>query len=107
MQSDILKYNPQILKETLIFTIMYYVYIIESVVDGDYYKGFTINYQRRLKQHNEGKSEFTKTKSPWKLVFVQQFESKTEALIHERKLKKCNKQYLRWLITQPVNILNK
>ena len=86
---------------------MYYVYILESFVDGDFYKGFTTNYKQRLEQHNDGKSEFTKTKMPWKLVFVQQFENKTDALVQERKLKKCNKQYLQWLITQPVNILNK
>jgi putative endonuclease len=86
---------------------MHYVYIIESQVDGDFYKGSTSNYQKRLEQHNNGESNFTRTKMPWKLVFVQEFETKSEALVQEKKLKRCNTEYLGWLITQPVNILNK
>jgi putative endonuclease len=85
---------------------MYYVYILESLVDGDFYKGSTSDYLKRLDSHNRGESRFTRSKLPWKIVFVQQFEGKTEALIQEKKLKRCNKEYLRWLIMQPVNILN-
>ncbi|MBS1654776.1 MAG: GIY-YIG nuclease family protein [Bacteroidetes bacterium] len=86
---------------------MYYVYIIESLTDGDLYKGSTNDYRKRLEQHNKGLSRFTKTKMPWKLVFVQVFESKSEALKEERRLKRCNKKYLLWLINQQVNMLNK
>jgi putative endonuclease len=86
---------------------MYYVYILESLVDGDYYKGSTEDFAKRLIQHNNGESQFTKTKMPWKLVFIRSFETKKEALIEEKRLKKCNKQYLKWMITQPQNILNK
>jgi len=85
---------------------MYYFYMIESLVDGDLYKGSTEDFQKRLLQHNSGESQFTKTKMPWRLVFVQKFDSKKDALIVEKRLKRCNKQYLRWLIEQPVNILN-
>jgi putative endonuclease len=85
---------------------MYYVYILESLLDGDFYKGYTSDYIKRLEQHNNGESNFTKTKMPWRLVFLQAFETKKEALIQEKKLKKCNKQYLVWLISQPVNQLN-
>lgn len=85
---------------------MYYVYILESLIDGDFYKGFTENYKRRL-THNNGKSKFTRTKRPWKLIFVQEFNSKKEALIREKQLKRANKKYLVWLIDQPCNILAK
>jgi putative endonuclease len=84
----------------------YYVYILESMVDGDFYKGSTHDYVKRLEEHNSGTSKFTRTKMPWKLVFVQVFGTLREALILEKKLKRCNKDYLRWLIKQPVNILN-
>jgi putative endonuclease len=84
---------------------MFYVYIIESLVDGDFYKGYASDYLKRLEQHNKGESQFTKSKCPWKLVFVQSFETKREALIQEKKLKRCNKEYLKWLIDQPFNIL--
>ncbi len=86
---------------------MYYVYIIESQIDSDLYKGSTGDYLKRLEQHNNGESKFTSTKMPWRLIFVQEFETKTLALIQEKKLKRYNRDYLRWLIKQPLNILNK
>ena len=85
---------------------MYYVYILESLVDGDFYKGYTDNYEKRLGEHNSGESRFTRSKMPWRLIFVESFEVKRDALIREKQLKKCNKQYLHWLIKQPSNILN-
>jgi len=85
---------------------MYYVYVLESLVDGDFYKGSTENYIKRLNEHNNGESQFTRSKMPWKLVFARQFETKREAIIEEKRIKKCNKEYLRWLVKQPVNILN-
>jgi putative endonuclease len=81
--------------------------MLESLADGDFYKGSTTDYLKRVQEHNRGESQFTRSKMPWRLIFVQEFETKQEALIQEKKLKKCNKIYLRWLITQPVNILNK
>ena len=86
---------------------MYYVYMIESQQSGIFYKGSTSDYVRRLTEHNEDINVYTKGKGPWKLVFVQEFETKSEALVKEKKLKRCNKEYLRWLISQPVNILYK
>jgi len=86
---------------------MYFVYIIESLRSGIFYKGSTSDYSRRLSEHNEDLNMYTKGKGPWKLIFVQEFETKSEALVKERKLKRCNKEYLKWLIKQPLNILNK
>lgn len=85
---------------------MYFVYILESLTDGDFYKGCTDDYERRLEEHNKGESKFTRTKLPWRLIFVQIFKTKRDALIRERQLKKCNKEYLHWLIKQPINVLN-
>jgi putative endonuclease len=85
---------------------MYYVYILESLSNGDYYKGSTENYLKRFEEHNRGESQYTRSQCPWKLVFVQVFNTKTEALKREKQLKRCNKEYLRWLINQPQNILN-
>jgi putative endonuclease len=85
---------------------MYYVYILESLSNGDYYKGSTENYLKRLEEHNKGESQYTRGLCPWRLIFVQAFETKAEALKREKQLKKCNKEYLKWLIIQPFNILN-
>ncbi len=84
---------------------MFYVYILESGIDGDFYKGSTEDYVKRLAEHNRGESQFTRSKMPWKLIFVREFNDKRAALIEEKRLKKCNKEYLRWLILQPVNVL--
>ena len=85
---------------------MYYVYIIESQQSGIFYKGSTADYLKRLAEHNDNRNTYTKGKGQWNLVFVQEFETKSQALLQERKSKRCNKEYLRWLIGQPVNILN-
>ena len=83
------------------------MYVLESLIDGDFYKGSSENYLKRLQEHNRGESKFIRTKGPWKLIFAQAFETKRAALIQEKKLKKCNKEYLQWLMTEPCNILNK
>ena len=65
------------------------------------------NQHKRLQEHNEGLNTFTRGRGPWKLIFVQSFETRQEALNCEKKLKRCNKDYLNWLIQQPVNILDR
>jgi len=73
---------------------MYYVYILESVVDGDLYKGSSSDYLKRLAEHNSGESKFTRSKKPWKLAFVGAFENKRAALMEEKRIKRCNRKYL-------------
>lgn len=80
----------------------WFVYIIKSEIDGDYYKGITQNIDKRLDEHNEGKSKFTSTKMPWKLVFCRKYDLKRNALIEEKRLKKLNRRSLDNLI-QTIN----
>ncbi|WP_410479059.1 GIY-YIG nuclease family protein [Pedobacter psychrodurus] len=47
------------------------VYIIQSLADKSYYKGFTENPLRRLVQHNNGESIYTSTKLPWCFVYIE------------------------------------
>ena len=78
---------------------MYYVYIIQSKKDSSFYIGFTGNLQRRLEEHNQGKSRYTRTKLPWALVYSEKFDSKSEALKRERFLKnQKNKEFYKKLI---------
>jgi putative endonuclease len=67
---------------------MYSVYIIKSSTDNTYYIGSTNNIERRLQDHNAGKSPYTSKKIPWELVYLESFESKTNALKREKFLKK-------------------
>ena len=81
----------------------YFVYIIYSPSHEVYYKGFSLDVIKRLEEHNNGKSEYTKSRTPWELVFYCSFSTKREALIYEKKLKRQNTNYIEWLITQPIN----
>ena len=78
--------------------LMYYVYIIYSDHLDVYYKGFTMNPDERLKYHLEGGSEFTSRASDWKLVYSKAFETKKEALIEEKRLKKLNRSSIKRLL---------
>jgi putative endonuclease len=86
---------------------MYFVYILISQKDGTFYKGYTSDYQKRLDEHNAGLSKFTSTKLPWQLFYVECHSTKQEAMIREKKLKRCNTSYYRWLSEQTTNLLKK
>ena len=85
---------------------MHYIYIIESLIDQSYYKGYSLAPDQRLIQHNEGKSAYTSHKKPWKLIYVEIAESKKDALIREKALKKYGHDQIKKLIASPKNIVN-
>ena len=81
----------------------YYAYILQSETDGSYYIGHTDSLDRRLEQHNAGKSKYTARKTPWKLVYFEEFNSRKEANQRERFLKKQrNKSFYERLIENMV-----
>jgi putative endonuclease len=58
---------------------MYYTYILKSVNHNKFYIGSTEDLIERLKSHNSGKSEFTKSYLPWKVVYYEAHLIKTLA----------------------------
>ena len=66
---------------------MPYVYILQSLVNSRYYIGSTINLKRRIIEHNSGKSKYTRSTKPFKLVFSQRYASIEIARRIEYKLK--------------------
>ncbi|HQS04829.1 MAG: hypothetical protein B7X86_03925 [Sphingobacteriales bacterium 17-39-43] len=84
----------------------YYVYILKSLSDQSYYKGFTENPIIRLEQHNNAESKYTSSKIPWKLVYLECFEQKKDALIREKRLKKYSHQQIEQLISSGKNCLS-
>ncbi len=78
----------------------WFIYILRSELDGDYYKGITEDVLRRLEEHNAGDSKFTSTKRPWKLVFQKEMPSKRDAIIEEKRIKKLNRRSLVKLISE-------
>ena len=85
---------------------MFYVYIIYSSIEDCYYKGFSENPKARLLQHNQGESRYTSKSSDWQLIYIECFETKREALIREKGLKKYSKSQIQDLIKSSKNIIS-
>jgi len=82
---------------------MYIVYALKSELNGMIYVGFTANVERRLKEHNTGKSKFTKGYRPWKVVYSEKVESRIEARRREKYLKRgVGKEWLKNKINSTV-----
>jgi putative endonuclease len=59
---------------------MYFVYSIQSALDPEhYYVGVTTDVDRRLEEHNDGKSIHSNKHRPWKLVTYVAFSDKDKA----------------------------
>ncbi len=67
---------------------MFIVYILESLTNKSTYIGYTSDLQKRLDYHNRGLNRSTRKKGPWRLVYSECYNSKTEATKRERFLKK-------------------
>jgi len=66
----------------------YYVYILQSLKTQRYYCGQTHNLEDRITRHNAGRSKSTAKEKPWKIIKIIEVESRSEAVILERKIKK-------------------
>jgi len=66
---------------------MFYAYVLRSLTAGRLYKGSTADLQRRLQQHSEGTSFFTRSGGPWELVHSEEFATRAEAMRRERFFK--------------------
>ncbi|MBX2829239.1 MAG: GIY-YIG nuclease family protein [Flavobacteriaceae bacterium] len=66
---------------------MFYVYVLYSSGFDRFYVGFTNNLDKRLSEHNSGKNKSTKAFIPWKIVHIENFDSRLEAREREKYLK--------------------
>jgi len=71
---------------------MFFVYIIEATESKRYYIGQTENLEERIKRHNKGRNLSTRAYIPWRLKWWKQYESRSEAIKIERKLKGIKKR---------------
>lgn len=75
----------------------HFVYTLECK-DGTYYTGYTNDLKKRLNAHQSGKAaKYTRGRGPVKLVRVQGYETKNEAMQAEyqfKKLKRADKEVL-------------
>jgi putative endonuclease len=66
---------------------MYYVYVLRSSRIEKLYTGFTSDLKKRLSEHNNGESAFTKFGRSWELVYYEAYKNKKDAMVREKYLK--------------------
>ena len=64
------------------------VYILYSEKLNKFYVGVSSDIDRRLAEHNSGKSKFTSRGTPWKLMYSEVFPTLNEAKKRELEIKK-------------------
>ena len=67
---------------------MYFTYILYSSRVEKYYTGQTKHLNKRLEEHNRGKTAYMKSGLPWELVFSREFQDRGEAMKLEKYIKK-------------------
>ena len=65
----------------------FYVYILQSKIDGDRYVGFTRDLRKRLREHNEGRSFSTAYRRPFELIYYEACVSESDARRREKYMK--------------------
>ena len=75
---------------------MFYVYVLESKKDGQWYTGYTPDLKVRFKKHNLGKVYATKNRVPFSLIYYEACISKKDAIQREKYLKTAwGKRYIK------------
>ncbi|MDQ5938583.1 MAG: putative endonuclease [Patescibacteria group bacterium] len=64
--------------------VMFTVYVLKSVKDGNLYIGCTANLENRLRYHNAGHVKSTKSRIPMKLVYFEYYNDKYLAYAKEK-----------------------
>lgn len=66
---------------------MYYVYVLQSLKDQNFYTGYTENLRTRFLEHQSGQVLSTKSRTPLKLIYYEAYLLKEDALKREQYLK--------------------
>ena len=75
---------------------MYYIYILQSKKDKQFYTGYTNDLQNRLVDHNAGKVVSTKNRLPLKLEYYEVCINQQDATHREKYLKTAwGKRYIK------------
>ncbi|MBI2966249.1 MAG: GIY-YIG nuclease family protein [Bacteroidetes bacterium] len=73
---------------------MFFVYVLQSIVDGSFYKGHTSDLSQRIVWHNSKKVKSTAKYVPWNLIWYCTKSNKKEAVELELKLKNLTRNRL-------------
>ncbi|NCC74360.1 MAG: GIY-YIG nuclease family protein [Sphingobacteriia bacterium] len=74
----------------------YYVYVLSSLLDESWYIGYSQNLDKRLTEHNSGKTVTTNRKKPWRIIYYEVSYNKEDAISREKYLKSgMGRRYLK------------
>jgi putative endonuclease len=77
----------------------YNVYAIKSSIDNRKYVGFTLDLERRINEHNNGRTKSTKGYIPWILIYNELVETREVARKREKYLKSgIGKEFLKQIL---------
>ena len=80
-----------------------YCYIVECA-DGTYYTGWAVDPEKRVTMHNKGRgARYTRTRSPVKLVYVEEWPDRKTAMKREIAIKRLTRDAKGKLIRAQVN----
>ena len=65
----------------------YHLYILQSETTSRYYVGQSLDVHARVAYHNANYSLSLKNRGPWKLVYTEQYATRSEAVRRERQIK--------------------
>jgi putative endonuclease len=75
---------------------MFYVYVLKSQKDDQFYVGYTSDLKNRIFEHNSGKVFSTRPRRPFELVYYEAGRNEKDALKREKYLKTTyGKRYIR------------
>jgi putative endonuclease len=86
---------------------MFKVYVLFSPRYQKIYIGYSSNFEERFKSHNElGTKGWTVNFRPWMLIHSEEFKTKQEALIKEKKLKGAKGRQWIWQLLQAKGLIS-
>jgi putative endonuclease len=66
---------------------MFFAYVLKSNEHDYFYKGHCQNLEKRLNQHNSGKTKSIKPYIPFSIVYTEEFQTEFEAIEREKYFK--------------------
>ena len=66
---------------------MFYTYVLQSKKNGQLYTGYTTDLRKRFKEHNDGKSIYTKHRGQYELIYYEACLNEEDAKAREKYLK--------------------
>lgn len=85
----------------------YYIYVLRSLKDHDWYTGYTNNLKKRLKEHSNGKNISTRHRRPFKLIYFEGCLNEEDAKAREKYLKSgMGKRYIKNRLKRYMNEVN-